>query len=244
MISLKPVIPFGILYLILCGNLQSQSIFLDTSNLSTVANYNYTHGFGVAPISSYNPDAAFEKACELALEELNSNQFMSVYIEQFQTGANAFYTFPELSVRDTAFIYNDNVVKADSFKIANHAYCISVDKNSVSFPLSMPSLEELKVSPVKKDGIWYAMGIEKASKYNPYRAWILSKNDALKELTKTITTTVQSSMIESNFSFAEFTYVKSYVIFKNVVVTSRLISPENEFVTIIAAKETELVQVE
>lgn len=226
--------------IILCGNLFSQSIFLDVSQLQPVADYNFVHGFGVIPSDSYLPDVSREKACEFALEELNSNKFISVYIEQFKTDGNTSYTFPELSVNDTSFTFSYNIVKADSFEIAGSSFCIAADKHTPSKQFQIPSLEELKISPIKKNGYWYAMGVEKGSGYNPYRSWIKSKNNALKDLTKSIITLVQSSTVSSGFHYAEFTYLKSFVIYKDIMVARRYITPENELVSVLAIAESNI----
>ncbi|MEX0610204.1 MAG: hypothetical protein WD016_09075 [Balneolaceae bacterium] len=228
--------------IVFCGNgLSQNTFFLEDSSFSLVSNYSFPHGFGAEALSQYDPDASFKKACDFALEDLNSNLFLSVYIEQFKTGANSDYYFPELSVRDSVLSFGMEVVKTDSFDVAGQAFCVaSLSSKKDLASNTIPDLDKLKIGPIKQNGIWYAMGSEPGSRYNLFVPWIRSKNNALKDLSQTITTLVQSSMISLDYNLQEFTYIKSNVIYNNIVVIRRYISPDNDYVSIVAVKDSDI----
>lgn len=228
--------------MILCGNVLSQSSFLlGDRNLTLVSDYDFTHGFGVEPLSRYDANKSYNKACKSALQELNSNKFLSVYIEEFKTGAYSDYSFPELSVRDSVLSFGEHIVKADSFDVAGQAYCIATIKDDQFKKIdTIPSLDKLSKGPVKVDGVWYALGIEKGSSYNHYVPWIKSKNNALQDLSRTIVTLIQSSVINLDYIQTELTYFKSNVIYNDIVVARRFISSDNELISVIAVKESDI----
>lgn len=216
--------------------------FLDEGEtLSLVYENQGIYGFGVEPIPSYNPEKAFEKACEEALRDLNSNQFLSVYIEEFKSHEYSTYNFPELSVRDTLLVIGENVAKTDSFAIQGKAFCVlSGMPSSPSITDAMPSLEKLMIGPRKVGGIWYAIGKARATRYNPTISWMKSKNNAVKELTKVIQLSVQSLSRQleegARTQTAEITYFKSKVIYEGIY-TIRRYRSNKSFVTVIAVPE-------
>lgn len=218
---------------------------MDVTNLEPVSDYSYTHGFGVAPHGQYNATESMQNACRFALEDLNANLFMAVYIEQFKTGDISHYTFPELSITDSVLAFQGPISKVDSFYRGGFSYCIAAHEMHLVQRVShVPELERLKIAPVNQNGIWFALGVEKSSLYNPSMAWMKSKNDALKDLAGTITMRVQSSQLTLNNQTTEFTYFKSFVMYKNIAVVQRFISPEGDFVTVVAIREKDITRVE
>ncbi|MDR9416734.1 MAG: hypothetical protein RI564_10645 [Gracilimonas sp.] len=218
----------------------------EDEQLSLVYQDDLLHGLGVQPISSYNPDDAFKKACEDALEDLNSNIFLSVYIEMFKSNDRTLYDFPELSVRDTVLSYENNVVKRDSFAVQDKAFCVAgITNNSTPMSRSTPPLNELMVSPVKVGNTWFAIGKAKSTKYNPTIAWMKAKNDAIQELTKVLKTSVQSlsRRVETNSTdqSAEMTYFKSNMIYNNIYNVSRYASSRS-FVVVIAVRQQDILE--
>lgn len=218
---------------------------MDVTNLEPVSAYSYTHGFGVAPHGQYNTTESMQQACRFALEDLNSNLFMSVYIEQFKTGDISHYSFPELSVTDSVLAFEGSISKVDSFYKDGFSYCIAVDEmHTPQTVSSVPDLEQLKIAPVNENGVWFALGVEKLSRYNPSVAWIKSKNNALKDLAGTITMLVQSSQLSMDNQSVEFTYFKSFVLYKNIAVVRRFVSPGGDFVSVVAVREADITRVE
>lgn len=237
-----------ILSLVLCGNTFSQSTFFldEGEQLSLVYQDNTLHGFGVNRATSFQTGSVYERACEEALEDLNSNLFMSVFIEEFKSHDFSTYNFPELSVQDSAFVIGVNAVKVDSFTVDKNAYCV-VTNTGGRRPVAdnLPSLEKLMIGPQKVGNTWYAIGKSKATKFNPSLAWLKSKNDAIQEMTKTIRMSVQSlsRRIEEGAydQSSEITYFKSNVIYKGIYNVRRY-TTHKSFVTVVAINESDVIR--
>lgn len=234
--------------LVLCGITFSQSTFFldEDEQLSLIYENNTLHGFGVKRLSSYAPDASFKEACELALEELNTNLFMSVFIEEFKNNDISYYNFPEFSIKDTVLTFSDNIVKADSFALNGDAYCVvRVENKPEEISAAFPSLEELMIRPVKVGNIWYSIGKAKATRYNPDIAWMKAKNYALQELTKSLRTSVKSlrrSVEEDAYTQrAEITYFKSNLLYTNIYNVRRY-KTQKSFVVVIAVNQNDVVK--
>lgn len=234
--------------LVLCGSLFSQSTFFLDEDEQPVLIYQSesVHGFGIEPVYSYSAEEEFEDACEKALEELNSNLFMSVYIEEFKTNDYTTYNFPELSIRDTVLTFGDNVVKQDSVIINEQAVCVAALANKSSgINIEMPSLSRLFVGPQKVGDTWFAVGKTRATSYNPSIAWMKAKNNALQDLTKAIRISVQS--IERQLEEGDYTqsggitYFKSNLIYKSIYNVRRY-TTHKSFLTVIAVKEGDVVE--
>ncbi len=246
--SLIFLIQAFLINLVLCGNLFSQSTFFLDEDEQPVLIYQSesVHGFGVEPVYSYSAEEEFEDACQKALKELNSNLFMSVYIEEFKTNDYTTYNFPELSVRDTALVFGDNVVKQDSVIINEQAVCVAAPVNKSSgINVEVPSLSKLFVGPQKIGDTWFAVGKTKATSYNPSLAWMKAKNNALQDLTKAIRISVQS--IERQLEEGDYTqsggitYFKSNLIYNGIYNVQRF-TTHKSFLTVIAVKESDVIE--
>lgn len=237
-----------ILNLVLCGNSFSQStIFLgDSTNLTSFYKNTALHGFGVQNLSSYNQEISFEEACEDALSDLNSNLFLSVYLETFKKDDIYFYNFPELSVRDTLLSYGESVIKQDSLQINNQAVCVAgLSGGNESITAPMPDVNELMVSPLKVGDTWFAIGKSNITSFSQSQSWMKAKNHAVRELTKVLKTSVQSlkKQFEDNSTsqISELTYFKSNVIIQNIHNVQRF-TTDDLFVVVIAVKQEDVVE--
>ncbi len=237
-----------ILSLVLCGNSFSQStIFLgDSTSLTPFYKNTVLHGFGVQNISSYDPGASFEKACEDALTDLNSNLFLSVYLETFKKNDIYFYNFPELSVRDTVLSYGKSIIRQDSLRINDQAVCVAVKSGGGrSVTTSMPDVSELMVRPKKVGDTWFAIGKSEVTSFSQSQSWMKAKNYAVKELTKVLKTSVQSlkKQYEDNSTsqVSELTYFKSNIILQNIHNVQRFTS-KDWFVVVIAVKQEDVIE--
>lgn len=213
--------------------------------LVQVYNNSNVHGLGVVPISSYAEDAAFKEACEFALEDLNTNLFMSVYIEEFKSNEFTTYNFPELSIQDTVLNYGPSVVKADSFALGGQAYCVAESQGISSINSAMPPAEELMISPQRSGNYWFAIGKAPATRFNPSIAWMRAKNDAIQDLTKVLRTSVQSRVLRfdegTRDQMEEITYFKSNLIYNNIYNVRRYVTSKS-FVTVIAVRQNEVIE--
>lgn len=234
--------------LVLCGITFSQSTFFldEDEQLSLIYQNNSLHGLGIKPLSAYAPEASFEEACEFALEELNTNLFISVFIEEFKANDFSHYNFPEFSINDTVLTLDGNIAKVDSFALNRDAYCIVGLKNGPSeINAAMPSIEELMVRPVKVGNTWFAIGKAKATRYNPTVAWMKAKNYALQELTKVLRTSVKSLKKsleqEAYIQNEEITYFKSNLIYSNIYNVRRY-KTQKSFVVVIAVNQNDVVK--
>ena len=237
-----------ILNVVLCGNSFSQStIFLgDSTSLTPFYKNTALHGLGVQNLSSYNPDASFEKACEDALTDLNSNLFLSVYLETFKKDDVYFYNFPELSVRDTLLSYGESVIKQDSLRINDQAVCVAgLSGGNGSITAPMPDVNELMVSPLKVGDTWFAIGKSEVTSFSKSQSWMKAKNYAVKELTKVLKTSVQSlkKQFEDNSAsqVSELTYFKSNIILQNIHNVQRFTS-KDWFVVVISVKQEDVIE--
>ncbi len=237
-----------LLNIVLCGISFSQSTFFldEDEQLSLIYQNNSLHGLGVKPLSSYAPEASFKEACEYALEDLNTNLFMSVFIEEFKANDYSHYNFPEFSIKDTVLTLGGNIAKVDSFAINKDAYCIvGLRDRSAKINAAVPPLEELMVSPVKVGNTWFAIGKAKATRYNPTVAWMKAKNYALQELTKVLRTSVKSLKKsfeqEAYIQNEEITYFKSNLLYTNIHNVRRY-KTHKSFVIVIAVNENDVVK--
>ncbi|MEX0843933.1 MAG: hypothetical protein WD022_01585 [Balneolaceae bacterium] len=239
----KATLLLAYITLVLCDDVRSQStFFLDKgAELGLISEYPFLHGFGAHYYSNFEPDSSFKNACEKALVELNSNLFLSVYIEEFKTGSEIDFSFPEISIRDSILQFDEHVVKLDSFLIADQAYCVVSfsDFETKSLQLELPSFQELKRRPVKQGNIWFALGAVKNSRFNQTNSWIKAKNEAIMDLSRVIKTSIQSSTITTKDRSAELTYIKSSVIFEDLIVIRRFIS-EDHLIVMIAVPEEQI----
>lgn len=230
---------------VLCAGSSAQSTFFLDEDLEValLSEYNFLHGFGVSSYSSYQEQDSFDNACENAIEDLNSSVFISIYIEEFRSGVNTDYSFPELSVKDSVLTLDDNIVKQDSFIVSNNAYCVvSFQDNSEAFSeANIPSFDQVRKSPIKVGNHWFALGAEDVSKYNPTLSWMRAKNEALKDLTRVLKTQIQSSVISIDDKEAELTYFKSNIIFEDIIPVRRYLS-KDKFIVMIAVPENKLYQ--
>lgn len=220
------------LLIMLCETSFSQSIFyLDKD---------YVHGLGVAAYNEELPDTTITQACESSIQDLQSNIFLSVYIEIFQENGASYYEFPEFSILDSTITYKKDSHLIETEIYDGFVYCFtSDDQFSQNYLSNVPSLESLELSPVNKNGIWYALGSYTELVNNRNKAWLLSKNDAANRLSKTKSTSVQTKRVQINNDNTSFTYLKTNIIYTNLVVVQRIIK-DGKYISIIAVKEEDI----
>lgn len=180
-------------------------------------------GIGFSLYSRFNPESSFQKAFEFALEDLNSNHFCVVTIEQIKQGA-IWQTNEEIGISDAYTA--ENVVKLDSVVINEMVYMlIGVKLSSISANVSMVSTSppfEIPVSElIETEQKIQAHGDFANMITNPYKSWALSKQSALKRLGLYTAMKVQSVENIYNTELETVSYIKSRVAFKNVKVNSR-----------------------
>lgn len=238
--------------LVLCGNVFSQSTFFLGQNESfpeLVYQNNDLHGYGVNKLSNFGGDSTlFKQACESSLIDLNSNLFISVFIEEFKTENESLYNFPEFSIRDTVLSFDEggDIVQVDSFVVDNQVHCITGINNSVgAITTPMPTLEKLMTSPQRVGNTWFAIGKSRKTNFNPSVAWMKAKNDAVQELTKVLKTSVQSITrqyeTDERVEMDEFTYFKSNILYRDVH-NIRRYTTNLSFVTVIAVKHEDVMR--
>ncbi|MDZ7756267.1 hypothetical protein [Rhodohalobacter sp.] len=217
----------------------------DSSSLSSFYKNNTLHGFGVQNLSSYDPEASFEKACEDALKDLNSNLFLSVYLETFKKDDIYYYNFPELSIQDSVLTYGEKIIKQDSLQINGQAVCVAgLSGGNESITAPTPDVYELMVSPQKIGDTWFAIGKSEVTSFGQSQSWMKAKNYAVKELAKVLKISVQSlkrQLEENTMSrMSEMTYFKSNLILENIHNVQRF-TTQDWFVVVVAVKQEDIL---
>lgn len=199
-------------------------------------------GIGIAPYSGFNPQSSFEKAFEYAVEDVNSNHFSVVTIEQFrQAGVEQFQE--EIGISDE--FNSANVIKLDSMVIGDWVFMLvgvsplQVDASqqfiSNKAPISIPASEVVLTSNET-----LARGVHQTIISNPYKAWALSKQSAFKRLGFHTAIKVQAVQKIYNEDLENVSYLKSRVALKNIKVVSRWIE-NGELQTLIEVENSNIV---
>ncbi|MAL18931.1 MAG: hypothetical protein CL670_06420 [Balneola sp.] len=238
--------------LVLCGNIFSQSTFFLGQNESSpelIYQNNNLHGYGINKLSNFGGDSTlFQRACESSLIDLNSNLFISVFIEEFKSNDQSLYNFPEFSIRDTVLSLKEggNIVQVDSFVVDRNVHCITgINNGAETITAPMPPLEDLMTSPQRVGDTWFAIGKARKTNFNPSIAWMKAKNDAVQELTKVLKTSVQSITqqyeTDERVQMEEFTYFKSNILYRDVY-NIRRYTTNISFITVIAVKHDDVMR--
>lgn len=220
----------------LCDNLLSQSIFFEYP-VHTITK-NYVHGMGVHPYLESVKDSATARSCDNSIVSLRSNDFLSVYVEIFNKNNILFHEFPQLAI-ERERINVDSLNMVETLVLNDEVYCFTdVPNKSISLNIQSPPIDTLLKSPVNIGGVWFSFGSAPIFIHNKQASWLRAKNDAAKQLAKQITTSVR--ILEVNSSNPNsLTYLKSNVIFKNIVVHKRFIY-ESHYGVVIAVPEADI----
>lgn len=157
------------------------------------------------------------------MEDLNSNHFCVVTVEQFKRGS-ILETKEEIGISDSYTA--ENVIKLDSVVVNEMVYMlIGVNPLSISgseFQISENPPFEIPVSELieSEEKIW-VHGEAETMLSNPYKAWALSKQNALKRLGLYTAMKVQSVERIYNEELESVSYIKSRVALKNIKIKSR-----------------------
>lgn len=198
------------------------------------------HGMGVTSLSSYFPDSSYQEAYQRSVEDLRANLMTSVYLESFKTTLLSRNT--EFAIRDS--IDTSRIIKLDSTAHNGFAYFFtSIDSLAPPHPaisgIRSGTWTASTFSPVQQGHYWIAAGKEDFSQYAPYESWAKSKLDALSQLSRTLQTTVQSSISGYNSYLQELTYITSKTIFRNVLVLDRTLKGDTCY-TLVAVDQDEI----
>ena len=200
----------------------------------------YVHGIGIYPYNEAVRDTSIKEACNNSLQSLNSNTFISVFIEIFRQNSQKYYEFPELSIQEPKFEKADSSIIIETDIHDGMLYCYTSDNSTIqNYLSSLPELDQLQTSATQVGDIWYAAGVSREIRHNKNRSWLLSKNEAVKRLSKSISTIIQNRRVSINNDFVEMTYFKTNVIFQNMVVVKRFIAGDN-YISVIAIREKDI----
>ncbi|TNE69432.1 hypothetical protein EP331_14290 [bacterium] len=199
-------------------------------------------GIGVSEFSAFAPEKSYSRAFENAVEDMNSNAFVVVTIEQYRENS-AFQTQEEVAIGDQFGF--DNVVKVDSMVCEGLVFYLISDKaatiesQKVHMPLRAPvQLTENRVL-LSGDHYW-AWGFNELTQFNPYKTWAISKQHALKNLGLYTAMRVQSLDKIYNEDLQTVSYIKSRIAIRNVRVAHRWIDDKKGF-SIIDVSQSSIV---
>ncbi len=222
----------------LCETSFSQSAFslddLETARLFT--SRDYVHGIGA--VKAY-ADEKNERCLETSIQSLDSNQFISVFVEIFNEGGRKFFEFPEFAIRQDSSVFQDSLIIRDSLQIDQDFYCFTTALNEQNQSLTPPALPDLAERPIKVGEYWFSAGAQKNRLSVPVRNFMKSKNEALKKLAQTYSTSVRQELLDLNGQTASFAYMKTAIIFQDVIVVQRYVSQDFVY-SIIAVRESDM----
>ena len=222
----------------LCEISFSQSAFsLDDLNTARLfSSSDYVHGIGGVKAYAEDKNA---KCIDSSVESLDSNQFISVFVEIFNEGGRKFFEFPEFAIRQDNSMLQDSIIIRDSLQIDQDFYCFTAHRSQPREAFRPPPLSDLAERPIKIGAYWYAAGAQKNRLKVPIRNFKKSKNEALKKLAQTYSTSVKQEVLDLDGSTASFAYMKTAIIFEEVTVVQRYLSRDFVY-SIVAVKESNL----
>lgn len=199
-------------------------------------------GVGIAPFSAFAAEKSYAKAFELAVEDLNSNAFVVVTVEQYVEG-NVQQIREEIAIGDQ---YNmNNTVKIDSAVCGDWVFYLvgSKAETQTHQKIFMPSLPPQSIPEsriLKTPNGFLSMGLSELTQFNPYKTWTLSKQQALKNLGQFMVLKVQSLDKMYNQEIQSIRYIKSRIAIRNVRVTNRWIQNGKGF-SLIEANQQDII---
>jgi hypothetical protein len=107
---------------------QSAFSFDDLNTARLFSNHEYVHGIGA--VKAY-ADEKQNTCIESSIESLDSNQFISVFVEIFNEGGRKFFEFPEFAIRQDSSVFSDSILIQDSLQIDQDFYCFTSPHNPV-----------------------------------------------------------------------------------------------------------------
>ena len=200
-------------------------------------------GIGLARFSAFNSQKSYSDALAYAIEDLNSNSMSVVTVEQFRNGASIQFQ-EEVAITDQ---YSEsNVVKLDSVIAGDYVFYLvgttpmQISSSGTDF---MPLLAPVQI-PVSEilNGVTSTQvhGEHERLSVNPYVAWALSKQNALKRLGLYTATKIQSLQKVYNEDLDNISYLKSRVALRNIRVRNRWLE-SGEFQTLIEVNNEDII---
>lgn len=188
------------------------------------------HGVGIVPYNARYEQQSFDDAFILAVQDLNSNQFACVTIEDFLTGGR--YLKEEEVAISEKFDFGD-VIKLDS-TVNNGFVFMMIAPAKIEFskrddvkPQSSFRLNNGNAEFVKTSVSIQSKGLYKASRLDLYTGWALSKRASLRILANATDVNLRSVDQKTVDEFNNTTYLKSRVSLKNIRVLKRWIEDDD-----------------
>ena len=202
----------------------------------------FVHGVGIASYNSRNEQDSFDEAFLLAIEDLNSNAFACVTIEDFISERD-YYKEEEVAITEK---YNfKNVVKVDSSISGGFVFMmVSVEKKSLKTKKNVNANTSFRLSSdntvtVTTQDKLMAKGSGSPARINVYEAWALSKRASLRVLAGLTDMNVRSLDKKTTDYYNKITYVKSRISLRNIRVVKRWIE-NDEFCTVLEVSNSYL----
>jgi len=195
----------------------------------------FVHGVGIASYNSRKEQESFDEAFLLAIEDLNSNAFACVTIEDF-ISEREYYKEEEVAITEK---YNfKNVVKIDSSISGGFVFMmVSVEKqplktkNIIIANTTFRFTSDNSVTLKTADKL-VAKGAGSPARINVYQAWALSKRASLRVLAGLTNMNVRSLDKKTTDDYNKITYVRSRISLRNIRVVKRWIE-NDEFCTVL-----------
>jgi len=202
----------------------------------------YIHGVGIASYNSIKEQDSFDEAFLLAIEDLNSNAFACVTIEDF-ISEREYYKEEEVAIAEK---YNfKNVVKIDSSISGGFVFMmVSVEKKPQKEKNIIKANSTFKFTTdksitVKTEEKLMAKGSGSPARINVYEAWALSKRASLRVLAGLTELSVRSVDKKTTDYYNKTTYIKSRISLRNIRVVKRWIE-NDEFCTVLEVSNSNL----
>lgn len=245
-----------LLNLVLCCSLAAQGTYFSEQPESGTTpdwfsnGYPKIHGLGIAHFSSFNPSAGYRKAFDRAVQDLNANLLTSVYLETFNVTANQPHRNYEFAI--DAQIDSTSVSKTDSSTTEDYVYyLVTIDSVYDEIPFTYADIsnrvanwnQEEYFNPVQVNGYWIAAGYHDYSRFNPYKSWAKAKLEALSNLSRHLSTGIQSMSKHLNTRLQEITYSYSKSVFQHIYILQRQRIDDTSYV-LLAVSQDQIVQID
>ncbi len=199
-------------------------------------------GVGIAPFSTFSAEKSYAKAFEFAVEDLNSNAFVVITVEQYVEGSVQ-QIRDEIAIGDQ---YNiNNTVKIDSAVCGDWVFYLvgSEAETQTHQQRFMPgqapqTIPESRILSTPNG--FLSMGMSELTQFNPYKTWALSKQQALKNLGQFTVLKVQALDKMYNEEIQSVRYIKSRIAIRNVRVSNRWIQNGKGF-SLIEANQQDII---
>lgn len=202
----------------------------------------FVHGVGIASYNSRKEQESFENAFLLAIEDLNSNAFACVTIEDFISERD-YHKEEEVAISEKYTF--ENVVKIDSSISGDFVFMmVSVEKKELKSSENIKANAKYRITSdnsvtVKTTDKLMAKGSGSPARIKVYEAWALSKRASLRVLANLTDMNVRSLDKKTTDYYNKITYVKSRISLRNIRVVKRWIE-NDEFCTVLEVLSSNL----